>query len=245
MPSQDSAWFLRIFLQSEWQNCPNHCCIPGQLFSDTDSYREFQPFSVVPTNLYASHGFSLRRRRLQPCWRSRGRSLNLGFKSFSSHFRQSWLQPAEITYLHALGLPPPKNLSIFLFIVHERLEPRLNYEVLRKLLPRGVDLSDFILHQNWCKFRPDNIQIPTANCNEFYSRLPIKVHTGDTICFLKPLEYNDRRAAIHELGVYKRIETLGLSDRIRVPHLIGVVQDEQESRITRILLNWVQCVIEL
>lgn len=137
----------------------------------------------------------------------------------------------------------PKTYRYILFITHENLQPLPNYEIPRKLRPTGVDLSDFALLPTWRKFRPEDIQITGANYDEVYAQFPTKVLAGGTTCFLKPLEYSDRKAAIRELGVYKQIETLGLSETVQVPRLIGLVEDghEHESRVTGILLGWVQC----
>ncbi|RAL00467.1 uncharacterized protein BO80DRAFT_455699 [Aspergillus ibericus CBS 121593] len=139
-------------------------------------------------------------------------------------------------YLH------PQIYRYSLFIINERLEPRLDHTVPNQLLPSGVDLGNFALHPTWHKMKPENIQLPGTDYNELYSRPPNKVIADNTNCFLKRLESGDRRAATRELGVYKQIETLGLPNRIQVPRVVGVVEDEEEeSRITGILLTWVQC----
>ncbi|PYI05056.1 hypothetical protein BO78DRAFT_346636 [Aspergillus sclerotiicarbonarius CBS 121057] len=150
--------------------------------------------------------------------------------------------PSDSNHFTLRDYLSPQIYRYVLFVTHEHLEPRLNYIVPSQSRPNGLDPGDLALHPNWCKVRPEDIQIPGTDYNELYSRSPNKVIAVGTTCFLKRLESGDRKAAIRELGVYKQIETLGLSDHIHVPRLVGVVQDEeQESRITGILLTWVQC----
>lgn len=90
-------------------------------------------------------------------------------------------------------------------------------------------------------FSPAEIEICVSNHSEAYSKLPRKVLAGGAMCFFKPLDYDDTRAAIRELAIYKQMEISGLSDKVQVPRLIGVVQDEQGSYIIGFLLSWVDC----
>lgn len=55
------------------------------------------------------------------------------------------------------------------------------------------------------------------------------------------LNHDAQRAAIHEMNIYKRIETLGLNEKVKVPRMYGVVRDRSEGRIIGLLLSWINC----
>lgn len=127
------------------------------------------------------------------------------------------------------------------YAVDETLQPYLNYEVLRAPRRNGVDLNNFSLCSTWRVFRPVEIEFVVSEQNEMFSRFPRKVFAGGRLCFLKPLDHDDQRAAIREMDIYKRIETLGLDKKVKVPRMFGVVQDKMEGRIIALLLSWINC----
>lgn len=135
----------------------------------------------------------------------------------------------------------PETYRYSLYVVNERLEPHLDFEVPRQPRANGVALADFTLHPKWRIFSPAEIEICVSDYSEACSKLPRKVLAGGATCFFKPVDYDDKRAASRELDMYKQMEISGLSDKVRVPRLIGVVQDERGSNVIGILLSWINC----
>lgn len=134
----------------------------------------------------------------------------------------------------------PEFYHYSLYAVDETLQPYLNYEVPREPRSSGVDLNNFSLCSTWRVFPPAEIEFVVLEQNEMFSRPPRRVFAGGTLCFLKPLDHDDQRAAIREMDVYKRIEHLGLHKKVKVPRMFGVVQDK-EGRIIGLLLSWINC----
>jgi serine/threonine protein kinase len=135
----------------------------------------------------------------------------------------------------------PETCRYIFYVVNERLEPCFDFEVPRQPRANGVAICDLTLYPKWPKLTPAEIEICVSNHSEACSKLPRKVLAGGATCLFKPLDYNDRRAAIRELATYKQIEISGLSDKVRVPRLIGVAQDDQGSYVIGLLLSWVDC----
>lgn len=132
----------------------------------------------------------------------------------------------------------PETYHYSLYVVDETLQPCLNYEVPREPRRIGVDLNNFSLCSTWRVFRPAEIEFIVTEQNDMFSRSPRKVFASGTLCFLKPLDHDDQRAAIREMNIYKRIENLGLDKKAKVPRMYGVVQDK-EHRIIGLLLSWI------
>ncbi|RAL14167.1 uncharacterized protein BO97DRAFT_433270 [Aspergillus homomorphus CBS 101889] len=135
----------------------------------------------------------------------------------------------------------PEIYRYSLYAVNERLEPRLDYDVPTQPCVAGVDPGDITLHHTWRQFVPESIELCVSDHDEGLSQLPRKVLADGTVCFFKPVDYDDKRAAIREMGVYKEMKAQGISDEAHAPHFIGVVCEEQNARIIGLLLSWVDC----
>lgn len=135
----------------------------------------------------------------------------------------------------------PETYRLSLYVKNETLQPCLNYEVPREPRHNGVDLTDFSLCSTWRVFRPAEIELVVSEPKEIFSIHPQKVFAGETPCFFRPLDHGDQRAAGCEMDIYKRIETLGLDRRVKVPRMYGVVQDNLDGRIIGLLISWIGC----
>lgn len=135
----------------------------------------------------------------------------------------------------------PETYRFLLYVVNGQEEPRFDYEVPRQPRLSGVDLNGLTLYWEWQIFRPSEIEICIGHHEEGFSKFPTKVIAGGNMCFYKPLDYDDKRSAIREINIFKRMETLGISKTVHATRLYGVIQDEQSSRVVGLLLSWINC----
>ena len=135
----------------------------------------------------------------------------------------------------------PETYRFLLYVIDEQEEPRFDYEVPRQPRLSGMDLNGLRLHCKWQIFRPSEIEICINHHEEAFSKFPTKVIAGGNMCFYKPLDYDDKRSAIREIDIFKRMETLGISEAVHATRLYGIVQDEKSSRVIGLLLSWIDC----
>ncbi|KAE8147274.1 hypothetical protein BDV25DRAFT_132229 [Aspergillus avenaceus] len=135
----------------------------------------------------------------------------------------------------------PDTYRLLLCVENEKREPRFDYRVPGQLRPEGVDVGDFIFCSGWGIYSPEDIEIKTPSRDKGLASVPSRVCVGDTVCFFKPVEYTDKRATLREMTIYKKLETGGISSRVRVPRLIGLVLHENGDLVIGLLLTLVEC----
>lgn len=135
----------------------------------------------------------------------------------------------------------PETYRFILYVIDEQEEPRFDYEVPKQPRLSGLDLNGLPLYCKWQLFRPSEIEICIDHHEEAFSNFPTKVIAGGNMCFYKPLDYDDKRSAIREIDIFKRMETLGISEAVHATRLYGIIQDEKSSRVIGLLLSWINC----
>lgn len=135
----------------------------------------------------------------------------------------------------------PETYRFLLYAIDEQEEPCFDYEVPRQPRLSGMDLNGLTLYWEWQVFRPSEIEICIDHHEEGFSSFPTKVIAGGNMCFYKPLDYNVKRSAIREIDIFKRMETLGISETVHATCLYGIIQDEKSSRVIGLLLSWINC----
>lgn len=135
----------------------------------------------------------------------------------------------------------PETYRLLLYVIDEREESCFDYEVPRQPRLSGLDLNGLTLYWEWQIFRPSEIEICIDHREEGFANFPTKVIAGGHMCFYKPLDYDDKRNAIREIDIFKRMETLGISETVHATRLYGIVEDEKSSRVIGLLLSWINC----
>lgn len=136
----------------------------------------------------------------------------------------------------------PETYRFVLHVVKEQQEPCFDYDVPREPGLTGVDLHDWAIFAEWKVFRPSAIQVCyDQDDNEALSKVPRKVIADGEISFYKPLDHDDKECAIREIEIYRCLKNLGDDERLHVPRLYGVVQDEQSARVLGLILSWINC----
>ncbi|PKY00347.1 hypothetical protein P168DRAFT_300131 [Aspergillus campestris IBT 28561] len=131
--------------------------------------------------------------------------------------------------------------------IFDQIEPasvnQRGYTLRDYLQPKTYSYSVYATNEELNRriFQPTEMKLCVSEHNEILSKRPTKVFADGTARFLKLLDHDDQKAAIREMNMYKRIETLGLNDKVKVPRMYGVVQDRLEGRIIGLLLSWINC----
>lgn len=106
---------------------------------------------------------------------------------------------------------------------------------------QGVNLASSDLSFPWPSFRPSDILICNKDPKDALTQFPRKVLVDkETICYFKAFQPGCQRDALHELNAYLRIDHLEIEDRLRVPHIVGLVQEEDGSYVG-LLLSYIDC----
>lgn len=107
---------------------------------------------------------------------------------------------------------------------------------------QGVNLAPSDLSFPWPSFRPSDISICNKDPKDALTQFPRKVLADkETICYFKAFQPGCQRDALHELNAYLRIDHLEIEDGLRVPHIVGLVQEEDGSSYMGLLLSYIDC----
>ncbi|KAI9926512.1 hypothetical protein MW887_004280 [Aspergillus wentii] len=86
---------------------------------------------------------------------------------------------------------------------------------------------------------PSKVFLPQYNIKDGLPQRPTKVFTNDGMtCFFKPTHVPE--SAIREISTLLRLQGLGLSENVRAPRLYGLVQYQDSSKITGMLLEYIE-----
>ena len=137
----------------------------------------------------------------------------------------------------------PKNVRYTLQLAGDGLVP-VPKEAAVDCAPLGVLLppSQKLVGSMFPVYRPSDIHIRLNDDAVALPTRPGKVYIkGQDVCFFKPLHLSDVSMAIRELSTYAKIHTAGLKEDVHTSRLLGVVENQETSRIAGLLLSYIDC----
>lgn len=134
----------------------------------------------------------------------------------------------------------PVTLKYKLHAVNGILVASLDDENSASPRHQGVDLAPSNHCFPWPLFRPLEISICNKDPNDALTQFPRKVLVNKgTICYFKAFQPGCQREALHELNTNLRIDQLKISNDLRVPRILGLVQGEGGASYMGLLLSYI------
>ncbi|ORY06228.1 hypothetical protein BCR34DRAFT_590662 [Clohesyomyces aquaticus] len=91
-------------------------------------------------------------------------------------------------------------------------------------------------------YRPHNIHVRLNDDAVALPPSPRKVYiNGENICFFKGILAGDVGMTFTELATYAKIRTAKFREYVRISRLLGVVENEDTSRVVGLLLSYIDC----
>jgi len=91
-------------------------------------------------------------------------------------------------------------------------------------------------------YRPTDVHVPLNDNSAALPPSPRKVQIKECgACFFKQMLAGDISMAVTELATYAKMRAAELDEDVRVSRLLGIVEDQQSSRIVGLLLSYIGC----